>query len=584
MNFQRMFAALPVRPRSLAAVTLAGVAALLIVACGGGGTTPDNRASALRPLSPEFTSRKAVAYSPYRTASNEAGLAAEVVPEANIKQDLDLLVQGGFGLIRLFDSDDKVGKATLEVIRKYNINLKVQLGVYVQSGNEGANQAKLDRAVALANTYYDIVLAVSVGNENMVVWSFNKIDPSVMAGYIRRIRTQISQPITSDDNYGYWDKADSRIADVVDFASIHVYPELDTVFVPEPGLFDWRQKAVPESQRAEAMMKAAVAEARRQYDLARDNLNRLGRADIPITIGETGWNAVDVGRLKYRAHPVNQKMYYDLLAAWAAEGRTGAGPKAIFYFEAFDEPWKQGDDKWGLFNVQRKARYVVKDLYPSSMWEAGTAALTPANAVYWKPAVVNAAVTASKFLVYAENGVPAATVANSCNMNPALWELDAFDGSTATWAEISSTSATSDATHSCELTLNPKDYGWGLLYQSATGTTENLSEFAAAGKLNVSIKTTYPGKIEIGISSDSEDRTVQEAYLQIGNGDFGYCNTGQWCTVTIPLSAFSKVNPKLNLSLVLSRFIIADRYAFTGKAANANITTKLNLDAVYWTR
>ena len=584
MNFLRMLATLPGRTRSLVGITLTGLTALLIVACGGGGTTPDNRASSLRPLSAEFTSRKAVAYSPYRSSTNEGGLAAEVIPEANIKQDLDLLVQGGFGLIRLFDSDDKVGKGVLQVIRKYGINLKVQLGIYVQSGNDAYNRAQIDRAVALANTYYDIVLAVSVGNENMVDFSFNKIDPSVMSGYIRTLRPQISQPITTDDNYGFWDKADARIADVVDFASIHVYPELDTVFVPEPGLFDWRQKETPEGQRAAAMMNASLAEARRQYDLARNNLDRLGRADIPITVGETGWNAVDLGRLKFRAHPVNQKMYYDGLAAWAAEGRSGAGPKAIFYFEAFDEAWKQGDDKWGLFNKDRQARYVVKDLYPASIWEPGTAALTPASALYWKAPTVNTAVTASKYLVYAENGVPTATVANSCNMNPAIWEIDAFDGSSATWAEISSTAAPGDATHSCELTPNPKDYGWGVLYQSPTGTTENLSAFAVAGKLNLSIRTTYPGKIEIGLSTDTEEQGTTEAYIQIGNGDYGYCNTGAWCQVSIPIKDFVALNPKLDLRLVVIRFVISDVYSRTGKTANSNIKTPIDFDAVYWSK
>ncbi len=588
MNFQRLLAPVSVHTRRWTAASLISLVALVIVACGGGGTTPDNRASALRPLSAEFSSRKAVAYSPYRTAANEAGLAAEVIPEANIKQDLDLLVQGGFGLIRLFDSDDKVGKATLAVIRKYNLNLKVQLGVYVQSGNDFYNQAQLDRAVVLANTYRDIVLAVSVGNETMVVWSFNKIDPSVMAGYLRKIRTQITQPITTDDNYDFWAKTDARVTDAIDFASLHTYTELDTVFVPEPGLFDWRQKGVPEAQRAAAMMDASVAEARRQYDLARNNLDRLGRADIPITIGETGWNAVDLGTLKYRAHPVNQKMYYDRLATWATEGRTGAGPKAIFYFEAFDEPWKQGDDKWGLFNKDRKARYVVKDLYPSSMWEAGTAALTAADAVYWKLTPVAPAVTTAKYKVYAEDGVPAATVSNSCNMDPARWRLDAFDGSTATWAEISSTSAPGDATHSCEITPNPKDYGWGMLYQAPTGlpfgSTVNLGDFAATGKLNVSIKTTYPGKIEIGVSTDTAESGGQEAFLQIGNGDYGYCNTGAWCQVSIPLKDFMAANSKLDFQRVILQFVISDVYSRTGKSANSNIRTPIDFDALYYTK
>ena len=67
----------------------------VLVACGGGGTTPVTGVQ-VRPLSPEFGTRKAVSYSPYRTATNSAGLDAEVIPPANIKQDLDLLLAGGF--------------------------------------------------------------------------------------------------------------------------------------------------------------------------------------------------------------------------------------------------------------------------------------------------------------------------------------------------------------------------------------------------------------------------------------------------------------------------------------------------------
>jgi hypothetical protein len=54
--------------------------------------------------------------------------------------------------------------------------------------------------------------------------------------------------------------------------------------------------------------------------------------------------------------------------------------------------------------------------------------------------------------------------------------------------------------------------------------------------------------------------------------------------VSIPLSAFKAVNPKLDLSLVLSRFVIADRYAFTGKPNNAGVTDKLYIDAIHWAR
>ena len=565
----------PFGARSIRALAT-GLLAVILVACGGGGSVPITGVQ-IRPLSPDFTARKAVAYSPYRTATNVDGLAAEAIPKANIKQDLDLLLAAGFRLIRLFDSDDKVGRQTLEVIRDYNLNIKVQLGIFVQSGDDNFNRAQLARGVALANEFSSIVLAVSVGNENMVVWSFNKIAPAVMADYLRTVRGQIVQPITTDDNYLFWASAPTLITDVIDFASLHTYSELDTYF--DPTRWDWKRKDVPDAQRATAMMDAAIAEARRQYGEGRAFLDSKGLSYMPMTIGETGWNAVDLGRLKFRAHPVNQKMYLDRLAAWATEGRSGNGPKAVIYFEAFDEPWKQGDDKWGLFNVQRQARYAIQAINaPSATWVWEPGSYTDADAQYFKPAVVNAAITEARYVLYT-NAAPAAG-----EFRPSGLRWDAFDGTTVAYPEVPTDFAPGDASNSLRLTPQPASYGWGLLRQSPTADTDNLSGYTATGTLNFSIRTLYPGKIEIGISTDTADREPQEAFLQIQPGNYGYCNTGAWCAVSIPLKDFIAANPKLDLSLVLSRFVIADRYAFTGKANGAGITTPLNIDAIYWSK
>jgi len=488
----------------------------------------------------------------------------------------------GFRLIRLFDSDDKVAKQTLQVIADNHLNLKVQLGVYIQSGNDAANQANLARAVALATNpaFKDIILAVSVGNENMVVWSFNPVAPAVMAGYISKLRSQITQPVTTDDNYLFWASAPTVITDVIDFASLHTYPELDTYF--DPKRWDWKQLNVPEGNgRAIAMMDAAIAEAKRQYSEGRAFLDSKGLSYIPMTIGETGWNAVDLGRLAFRAHPVNQKMYLDRLAAWADAGKTGAGPKAVFYFEAFDEPWKQGDDKWGLFNVQREARYAIQAINANNTaagsatwkWEAGT--YTDADALYFKQPVVKAPVTQSAYMLYTDNA-PGASEFRPTNL---FW--DAFDGNTAVAPEVATTYAPGDATHSIEITPHPAVYGWGFLRQPHDiNNTDNLSGYASTGTLNFWISTTYPGKIEIGISTDTQERVAQEAYLQIQPGNYGYCNTGAWCQVSIPLKDFTAKNPNLDLSLVLSRFIISDVYSRTGNTAGS--TAKLYIDDIYW--
>ena len=558
---------------------LTGLLALGLVACGGGGgSTPQTHDGGVRPLSADFISRKAVAYSPYRTAANEAGRAAEVITPAMIKQDMDLLLQAGFGLIRVFDSDQKVATQTLEVIRANKLDMKMQLGLYV-AGDDVYNQNEIRRGVALANSYKDIVLGVSVGNETMVSWSFHKVEPMVMRRYLKQVRDQITQPVTTNDNYAFWKETDATITDVIDYAALHTYPELDTVFVPEPGLFDWRQKDVPEAQRAAAMMDAAIGEARFQYKLARTHLDRLGRADIPIVIGETGWNAVNLGALKFRAHPVNQKMYVDRLQAWAAEGRAGNGPKNIFYFEAFDEPWKLGDDKWGLFNVQRQARYVVKDYFPASQWvvgdasESATASLSAASAIYWKAPVINAAVTQSRYVVFAD------TVGTS-DLREAGLRFDPFVKTS--WLAVADPSP-GDAPLSLEISPTPEVWGWGMLYQSPTSLTTNLSGFSG-GSLKLMVKTSYAGKIELALLTDTSERGQAEAWLQIANGDYGYCNTGQWCQVSVPISAFQKANPLIDLRMVSGRFVIGDRYGFTGKSSGANVTTKINIDAVFWAK
>ena len=570
------------------AITLSAVA---LTACGGGGGIPYTGVKT-RPLSEDFTARKAVAYSPYRTAANEAGLEAEIIPKANIKQDMDLLMAAGFRAIRLFNSSDNVARKTLEVIRDNNLNIKVQLGAYVLSGNDAASRAEMARCVTLANEFKDIVLAVSVGNETMVSWAFNKIEPSLMAEYIRSVRGQVPQPVTTDDNYAFWASAPTLITDQIDFAALHTYANLDTWF--DPTRWEWKLKDVPAAQRATAMMDAAMVETKRQYQQARDYLDRRGLSYIPIIVGETGWNAVDVGRQKFRAHPVNQKMYLDRLMAWAAEGRAGNGPKQIFYFEAFDEPWKQGDDKWGLFNVGRQARYAVQAMNApgasvgGATWiyepviaandADGNGAYSEADAIFFQPPVVNAPVTANRYTLYSDQPPTADEV------RPAGLRWDAFDGSTASYTEIAGTYGPGDPNSSLRITQQPASYGWGLLRQSPTGVTENLSNFAANGRLNFQVSTTYPGKIEVGIATDTQDRETQEAYIQLSGGDYGYCNTGAWCNVSIPLTAFAAVNPKIDLSLVVLRIVIADRYSATGKPANANVRAPVVIDAIHWSR
>ena len=128
-------------------VTLSAFLALSLASCGGGGVVPPNGVE-LRALSADFGSRKAVSYSPFRSANRDT----EIITPDRVLQDLQLLSDGGFTLIRLFDSSDRVAKLVLQTIVSNNLNMKVMLGVWIASGQDAANNAEIARAVALANT------------------------------------------------------------------------------------------------------------------------------------------------------------------------------------------------------------------------------------------------------------------------------------------------------------------------------------------------------------------------------------------------------------------------------------------------
>jgi exo-beta-1,3-glucanase (GH17 family) len=581
--------------------TLALSLSLLLAACGGGGEVITSPAK--RTLSTDVLSRNAVNYAPYRTSQIESDRANENITEAMIKEDLDLLVAGNFRLIRLFDSSDKVAKQTLKVIRDNSMDIKVLLGVWIASGNDAFNQAEIVRAAALAKQYPDIVVALSVGNETMVSWSFNPLSTTQMAGYIKQVRDQVTQPVTTDDNWAFFAQSSTNeknprpVIDIIDFVALHTYPLAETIH--PPATWDWQQLDVKPAgpARAVAMMDASIAAAKQQYQAVRTNLNRLGFADMAIVIGETGWKAVASDGEFNRAHPANQKMYFDRLKAWTNEVRAGAaGPQAIFYFAAFDEEWKGKDDKWGLFNKAREARFVVQDLYPKSSGfnhEAGT--FTEADALF-APDVTDAVITGSRFTVYADS-VPSgesAAVATGTDWfawdNPVTASAGEFDLGNPV------AGAPEDGASGSIVKPLPKVWGWGSFIAPSNATLiADLSAFEATGSLNFSINTTYPGKIEVGFAIGS-GATAYDVYITLSKGDkYGYDNDGQWHNLSIPIADIKPFGNKSNtdaarnsltsvfdLAKVTSPFVIADRFEKTGNTQASAANTKIFVDNIYW--
>ncbi|MCD8481635.1 MAG: hypothetical protein LR015_02500 [Verrucomicrobia bacterium] len=324
-----------------------------------------------RPLAPEIWGRKAISYSGFR---RDQSPQTETYPTTTeVLEDLRLLERAGFGLLRVY-SGGYHGRMVIELIATHELNLKVKLGAYLSGStaeNGPANREELERVIALANEYPDIVVAVSVGNEVLVSWSFVPVPPAEMVGHIREVRSRVVQPVTVNDNWEPFavgmESPIQKVWREIDFASVHTYAYWDAGF----RLWPFEQAEVPAGQRSEAVIRAAVAYAQSNFEAVRAALDAAGLG-IPIVIGESGWQSHPSAYLEEAfvqdfaqrlAGVEAMQRYYRAMMAWAygedysAPGDGFSRPATMFYFSAFDEPWKQADDNWGIWDVDRQPKF-----------------------------------------------------------------------------------------------------------------------------------------------------------------------------------------------------------------------------------
>ncbi len=289
----------------------------------------------------------AMAYSPFRKGQHpDRGDGAKNPSRDQILEDLNILADNGFSLIRLYDSRE-LSATTLELIRSEQLPIKVLLGMWLQaevSNHEGCpwldepipeeelkqnvvlNAEELARGIALSKEYSDIVVAVNVGNEALVSWNDHMVTLPAVIDYVRQVKAAIEQPVTVADNYEWWIEDGAPLAAEVDFIGVHTYPV-------------WEDKPIEEGL---------------SYTL--ENMHRVHAAlpDVPIAILEAGWATTAV-EFPEQASEENQARYYDEIEQWATDANV-----TVFFFEAFDEPWKgdpmnlDGAEKhWGIFFEDR---------------------------------------------------------------------------------------------------------------------------------------------------------------------------------------------------------------------------------------
>lgn len=303
--------------------------------------------------------RYAVAYSPYRTGQHpDRGDGAVEPTDDQILEDLRILTHDfNFGLIRLYDSRE-TSETILRLIKEHDIRLRVMVGAWLSAeisnhrgcpwlhdpipkeelkANKAENKAEIKRAIRLAKTYNEIVIAVNVGNEALVSWTDHLVDVDTVTSYVKKVKASIPQPVTVAENYAWWAQSGYNLAQQVDFVTVHSYPV-------------WEEKAVEEGVSYTAANIKAVRDA---------------LPGVELIIGEVGW-ATTASEFGPRASEENQLRYFRELNDWAAElGVT------MFWFEAFDENWKgdpnnpNGAEKhFGLFTVDRKPKLVLRERYP----------------------------------------------------------------------------------------------------------------------------------------------------------------------------------------------------------------------------
>lgn len=339
-------------------VTVLALAVVLVAGCSSGVREPE--ASRARPVlsqPPEALLAgevMAVAYSGYREGQHpDLGEGAANPGRDEILEDLRILVAHGFGLIRLYDVGEN-SVTTLELIRQHELPIKVLLGMWLRaeiSNHEGcpwlnepipddelaantlANAAEIERGIELAQQYGDIVVAVNVGNEALVDWNDHMVPLEKVIAYVEQVKAAIDQPVTVADNYAWWIKDGLPLAAVVDFLGIHTYPA-------------WEEKTIDE----------ALA-----YTIENLEGVRAALPDKPIAILEAGW-ATTASEFGDRANEPSQARYYREIKAWAQQNNV-----TVFFFEAFDEPWKGNPDDplgaekhWGLFFVDRSPKLAMR--------------------------------------------------------------------------------------------------------------------------------------------------------------------------------------------------------------------------------
>jgi exo-beta-1,3-glucanase (GH17 family) len=347
----------------------------------------------------------AISYGGYRKNTRDIQPSIE-----ELKDDMKILNAMGIKVLRTYNTKLKQASNLLEAISQLkkedaNFEMYVMLGAWINCENAWkanpnheaedvkANTEEIERAVVMANKYPDIVKIISVGNEAMVHWASSYyVTPTIILKWVNHLQElkKIGKLpsdlwITSSDNFASWGGGDesyhledlTKLLNAVDFVSMHTYPFHDTHYNDAFWKFPENESSLTSIEQAESSMLRAKEYAISQYESVANYMKLVG-VNKPIHIGETGWASI-AGTTQYgeigsgAADEYKAKLYYNHMRDW-----TNSLGVSCFYFEAFDENWKDAQNQlgsenhFGLITMDGKAKYVLWDLVDTGAFKSLT--------------------------------------------------------------------------------------------------------------------------------------------------------------------------------------------------------------------
>ncbi|MDA8850087.1 glycosyl hydrolase family 17 [Flavobacteriaceae bacterium] len=356
----------------------------------------------------------AISYGGYRKSSRDFQPTVR-----ELKEDMKILHAMNIRVLRTYNVQLAHASNILKAIRELknedpNFEMYLMLGAWIDCLNawtdrpvnhnveSAQNVEEIDRAVALANQYPDIVKVIAVGNEAMVKWATSYfVQPNVIlkwVSYLQELKQtgKLSKDIwiTSSDNFASWGGGDpqyhtddlTKLIKAVDYLSVHTYPMHDTHYNPVFwGVFG-EETQLSSLKRIDIAMNRAKNYAISQTDSVANYIKSLG-IKKPIHIGETGWASASNGFYGSKGSKATDEykeaLFYNNMRQWTTQSNM-----SCFYFEAFDEPWKDAHNKggsenyFGLFTVDGKAKYVLWDLVDQGVFDGLTRNGKPITKTY----------------------------------------------------------------------------------------------------------------------------------------------------------------------------------------------------------